>query len=130
MGRERKMIVVDFDRHAFSYTDNKNDRKVGDRVLLSNGNWYLVYCLLDVDRDQDEVIGGLFCRKFTRWEKFCDTLNNAVEEILFAISDEPMEIYKKRKAEIQRRETMRSIATMEAVMKYLTDSHNSYRLTK
>lgn len=124
---QKKMIVVDFDRHAFRYTDNRNDRKVGDRVLLSNGNWYLVYCLLDVDVDQDEVIGGLFRRKFPRWEKFCDTLNNAVEEILFAISDEPMEIYRRRKAEIQHRETMRSIAMMEAIMSYVTNSHNSYK---
>ena len=115
MGKERMMIVVDFDRHAFRYTRNRNDRKVGDRILLDQDKWYIVYCLLDVDNEQDDVICSLFERRFPNRPQFCDKLNAAVEEILWAISEEPMKAYRRARAERDRREWERLYALAEAL---------------
>lgn len=117
------MIVVDFDRHAFRYTRNRNDRKVGDRILLEQDKWYIVYCLLDVDQEQDEVICSLFQRRWADKPLFCDKLNAAVEEILWSISEEPMKIYRAKKKERCLQESLRNIATVDAILAYITSGN-------
>lgn len=118
MERERMMIVVDFDRHAFRYTRNRNDRKVGDRILLDQDKWYIVYCLLDVDHYQNDKICELFQRGFRNRDFFCDKLNEAVEEILWSISEKQIDAYKKVRAARQLKETKMLEALVDAFQRY------------
>lgn len=118
MERERMMIVVDFDRHTFRYTRNRNNRKVGERVLLDQDNWYIVYCLLDVDHYQNDMICELFKRGFRNRPSFCDKLNESVEEILWSIQEKQIEAYKKVRAERQMREMKRFDALVAAFQRY------------
>lgn len=114
--KKNMMIAVDFDRKSVRYRKNGLGRKVGEFAIMNDGARMMVYCLLEVDEEQDEVIHSLFRRGFQQNENFCDRLNGAVEEILDAISEKKMNVYRSRKQEMQRRQERLNDALLAALV--------------
>ena len=75
--------------------------------------------MIAVDFDRKSVRyrkNGLGRRGFQQNENFCDRLNGAVEEILDAISEKKMSVYRSRKQEMQRRQERLNDALLAALV--------------